>query len=130
MATFIFSISRSIMTKRYISFLSAFVIGSASLSAISITPSFDSFGTLAAATFAGTGIPNDSVAISTFGTTTLGLTAHQRYDNPALSNDGAGTFAAGVGNDAAHGQPTYAIWNFGFYYSGIDSGNQVKLYYD
>lgn len=83
--------------------------------AIPITPSYTTFGPLPAATFGGTGIPNSAVSITRVvnpsggGDLTLGLTAHQRYDNPAVTNNGAGTFFAGAGNDSAHGAPNYAI---------------------
>jgi hypothetical protein len=51
----------------------------------------------------------------------LGLTAHQRFDNPPLGNNGAGVFTAGAGNDAAHGQPGYGIWNFAWYVNPSDN---------
>jgi hypothetical protein len=82
-----------------------------------INPTYDTFGSTSD-TFGGSGIPNDAVAqtVITDGgaTITLGLTAHQRYDNPALSNDGAGTFTATAGSNA---KPTAAgavgaLWNF------------------
>ncbi len=103
--------------------------------AITVTPQSGSFGTLAGATFGGSGIPNNAVAITNFtqvggGTLTLGLTAHQRYSNPPLTNNNAGTFGAYPGNDAANGQPNYATWNVGFYVSGIGSGQTTSLYYD
>ena len=104
--------------------------------AIPITPSYTTFGPLPEATFAGTGIPNSAVSVTKVanpsggGDLTLGLTAHQRYDNPAVTNNGAGTFFAGAGNDSAHLQPNYAIWNFGFYFSGVKSGQETRLYYD
>ena len=68
-------------------------------------PTFDTFGPLPAATFGGSGIPNDSVAISTHvidggPTITLGLTAHQRFFNPPLTNPSA-LFGA--------------KWNFGWF---------------
>ena len=74
--------------------------------------------TLPGATFGGTGIPNDAVAVSTAGNVTLGLTAHQRYDNPALTNDGNGTFRAWAG--LSNPQPGYPVaaplsrWNVGY----------------
>lgn len=108
-----------------------------------ITPSYTTFGALPVATFGGTGIPNDAVAISEFTegnfSVVLGLTAHQRFDNPPLGNDGAGRFSAVTGGDAAHGQPGYARWNFGYYHNfspellDVDAaaaGYALRLYYD
>ena len=68
-------------------------------------PVFDVFGPLSEATFGGGGIPNDNMAITTITTgaddfktvITLGLSATRRHSNPALTNDGAGTFFAGGG---------------------------------
>lgn len=88
-----------------------------------ISPTFTSFGTLAGATFGGSGIPNTAVAIATSaGDLTLGLTAHQRLVGPNLANDGAGTFTAfsGVSTGAPSPADPYATWNFGFYVGGGD----------
>ncbi|GIK98813.1 MAG: hypothetical protein BroJett029_30220 [Alphaproteobacteria bacterium] len=106
--------------------------------AASVTPTFDEFGTLPGATFGGTGIPNDAVAITTItdggNTITLGLTAHQRYSNPALSNNGAGVFTAGAGAnfgdpDSPTGPSAYlgATWNFA-YYVDIAGGGTLNDY--
>lgn len=110
----------------------------------SITPTYDTFGELAGATFGGSGIPNDAVAITTImhggNTITLGLTAHQRFFNPPLGNDGAGTFSALPG--ANFGDPSFmtmpsgslgATWNFAFYVDiDIDTMGSylVELLYD
>ncbi len=73
---------------------------------------------LPGATFGGTGIPNDAVAVDTYGGVTLGLTAHQRYSGPALTNDGNGTFYATAG--VSNPQPGYpvaaplSLWNIGY----------------
>ncbi len=119
----------------------AAILGCACVSAmaVSIDPTYTTFGTLSGATFGGTGIPNNAVAITTINDNnrsfTLGLTAHQRYSNPAPANDGAGTFWAVSGGDVAHSEPGYAKWNLG-YYVGIDpnlswgSGYSLRLYYD
>jgi hypothetical protein len=107
-------------------------------SADSVTPSYGVFGNLDGATFGGTGIPTDPTAITSIAdgdvTVTLGLTAHARYSNPALTNDGAGTFFAQAGaNDGNGGPGTAALWNFAFY---IDVANasiadySFKLLYD
>lgn len=100
----------------------AFGVAGAAVAA-PVSPTFDTFGTLSGATFGGSGIPDDAVAITqvTIGSDiiTLGLTAHQRFFNPALSNDGAGTFNAGSGaNFGGPGSSSTdlgALWNFAFY---------------
>lgn len=116
--------------------------GTAALAA-PISPTFDTFGTLSGATFGGSGIPNNAVAITTISTPThsvvLGLTAHHRFLNPPLTNDGAGTFFATPG--ANYGDPTFmtmpssllgATWNFAFYVD-VGASSQsivVRLLYD
>ena len=65
-------------------------------------------------TFGGSGIPKDAVCVGVFGDVTLVLTAHQRFVNPVVTNDGVDTYFAGTGDDTANGEPTYAIWNFGW----------------
>ena len=97
-------------------------------------PAFDAFGALPGATFGGSGIPNDAVATTTFtvgaATVTLGLTAHQRFFNPALTNDGAGTFFADPGsNFGGPGDPSAtegALWNFA-YFVGVENGTLADL---
>jgi hypothetical protein len=95
------------------------------VSAAPIVPGFDYFGALPQATFGGTGIPNDKVAVNTINdgqnVITIGLTAHQRYANPALTDDGNGTFTAQAGGDILNGQPGYAKYNIGMYMS-VQSG--------
>lgn len=83
-----------------------------------------------AATWGGTGIPNDKVAVFTGGGVTLALTAHARCQTvapdpqvcgPALTDNGVDTFYAQTGkpfiaNPATPGDETqYAGWSFGFY---------------
>ena len=100
------------------------------LSALTITPTGTTFGSLPAATFGGSGIPNDAVQITTVGSLTLGLTATPRYANPAVTNDGAGTFFANAGGDTLNGAPTFGQWNFDFYINGLGASQFVKFYYD
>lgn len=107
---------------------SAVIVGAAP-----VTPTYTTFGTLSGATFGGSGIPNNAVAITTIGDVTLGLTAHQRYFNPPVANDGAGTFTAVNGGDiySTPPQPDYARWNFGWYIANAGSGSYfVELLYD
>ena len=100
-------------------------VAAVALQAGPIVPTYTTFGTLSGATFGGTGIPNDAVAITTIGDVTLGLTAHGRYVNPPVNNNGAGDFFAVNGGDVytppPETQPGYARWNFGFYIKNAGS---------
>jgi len=103
--------------------------------AASAAPLYDVFGPLDDATFGGTGIPNDEVAISSQfsnGTSliTVAMSATQRFDNPALTNDGAGTYFAQAGSNTPTGTTTEgALWNFNFYIN-IDSATETLADYD
>ena len=126
------------------------LIASAAVAAVAscaqAEPIFDFFGALPQATFGGTGIPNDEVAagiqfVAGDVTITVAMSATQRYSNPALTNDGAGTYFAtsgsnfgGAGESATEG----ALWNFNYYMS-VEGANgatplltdyQIDLYYD
>ncbi|MCS7089825.1 MAG: hypothetical protein RMN51_01065 [Verrucomicrobiota bacterium] len=103
------------------------------LGATPIVPSYDTFGPLPAATFGGSGIPNHAVAVSTYSGVILALTAHQRYFNPTVSNNGAGDFYAVAGGDvySVPPMPVYGRWNFGFYIKNDSSTIYVvDLLYD
>lgn len=114
-------------------------VASASAFAQAITPTFATFGALPAATFGGTGIPNNNVAITTFAgsvplsSLTLGLSAAQRsaggITGAALTNDGAGSFTAESGSIFPT-NPSYASWNVGFYAQGNTNLYAFKLLYD
>lgn len=92
------------------------------------------FGSAPLATFGGSGIPNTAVAFNNcVGGLSLNLTAHQRYDNPALTNNGAGVFSAQAGQDANTTAPVagYAKWNFAYDIMGTSSGAYTyRLYFD
>ena len=109
-------------------------VACASAIAAPVTPTYDRFGTLPGATFGGSGIPNNAVAVKEFENgLTLGLTAHQRYVGPNLANDGAGTFFApdGVSQQSPSPANPYALWNFAYYVSGLDSTSySVQLLID
>ncbi len=110
------------------------------------TPIYDTFGPLDDATFGGQGIPNDEVAIASQfvdGDVTIivAMSATQRYSNPALTNDGAGTYFATPGsNFGGNNQSAIegALWNFNYYMKVIGSNGatpvladyQIDLYYD
>lgn len=129
------------MMKRILQISGLLAVSSVSTMAVSIEPTYTTFGTLSSATFGGSGIPNNAVAISQVVSgsynITLGLTAHQRYSNPAVGNDGAGTFYAIAGGDVLNGDPGYARWNIGLYVdfnpnlsTFSPNGYSVRLYYD
>lgn len=112
------------------------------------TPVYTSFGSLPGANFGGSGIPNDAVAksevfVNGSNTVTLALTAHGRYSNPVVTNNGAGEYFAGAGQNCGAatdpvGCPSAnqgALWNFGYYISTTGPGNDFAdytftLYYD
>ena len=87
------------------------------------TPIYDTFGPLDGATFGGTGIPTTEVAISSQFVDgdveiTVAMSATQRYSNPVVTNDGAGTYFATTGSNfgGAGESPTEgAHWNFNYY---------------
>ncbi|HYG22124.1 MAG TPA: VPDSG-CTERM sorting domain-containing protein [Verrucomicrobiae bacterium] len=112
-----------------------FIAGSAFGAAI--VPSYDEFEDLPDATWGGTGIPTGPAAVrGAPNGAILGLIAHQRYNNPPLQNDGAGTYFAQPGaNDGTPGNPgTAATWNIGFYVNlptSLVAGDEYfRLYYD
>ena len=111
------------------------------------TPVYTSFGSLPGANFGGTGIPNNAVAktdVFVNGTdqVTLALTAHGRYSNPAVTDNGAGDYFAGPGQNCGIatdpvGCPSVnqgALWNFAYYINVAGGGKlsdyQFTLYYD
>lgn len=109
------------------------------------TPLYDSFGPLTGANFGGVGIPNGSVAISSqfedgLNTITVAMNATQRYGNPVVTDDGAGTFFATTGSNTGPGSPPAtpvgALWNFNYYIDVVGPGGvkltdyDIKLFYD
>lgn len=98
--------------------------------AITINPTGTFFGVYGPPTYGGTGINNGTNQVTQAGNLTLSMSATPRFDNPALTNNGAGTFNALPGGDGAHGQPGWAMWNFNFYVSGVANGQNTRLYYD
>ena len=94
---------------------------------------YDQFQTLPEFTAGGT--PAVPAAITSDGTVTLALKAQQRYSNPALANDGAGTYFATPGQNFGDADPTPpnpsifegATWNFDFFI-GADSQPTYELY--
>ncbi|MEZ6190818.1 MAG: PEP-CTERM sorting domain-containing protein [Phycisphaerales bacterium] len=110
------------------------------------TPVYDTFGPLDDATFGGQGIPNDEVAISSQfidGDVTIivAMSATQRYSNPALTNNGAGTYFATPGSNFGGNNESAtegALWNFNYYMKVIGTNGatpvladyQIDLFYD
>ena len=110
------------------------------------TPIYDVFGPLDDATFGGQGIPNDEVTVSSQFIDgdvliTVAMSATQRYSNPPLTNNNAGTYFATTGsNTGGNNQSpnTGALWNWN-YYLKVEGSNgampvltdyQINLYYD
>jgi len=115
--------------------------GPASASPIVLSSALVSFPS---ATFGGSGIPTDAVAVTTINdgnnVITLGLSATQRFTNPPLSNDGVNTFTAQAGGDMlsapSAGCPIpslCAMWNFDWYVE-VDNNDrsiyELDLLYD
>ena len=116
------------------SFIKKFSVLALTLAATSVfagpVVSFTSFGSLPAANFGGTGIPNNAVAITQFTNgVTLGLTATPRFSSPAVTNNGAGTFQAVTG--AFDAVDNLARWNFNFFVGGSNvTAYTYKLFGD
>lgn len=112
----------------------AFVVASAAPSLLSAQVPCNGFGSVPSATFGGSGIPNGAVSYNNcVSGLSLNLTAHQRYDNPALTNNGAGVFTAQPGQDANTVSPVpgYAKWNFAYDVQGDNAGlYSYRLYFD
>lgn len=129
--------------------LAALVLTVLALSAPRIAgavPVYDYFGPLNEATFGGSGIPNTEVAVArqfVDGNVeiTIALSATQRYSNPPLTNDGAGTYFAQPGSNtggAGESSIVAALWNVNLFLrvEGLNGATpklvdyQFNLYYD
>lgn len=116
-----------------VSLICAFLMLVAVVADVQAAPTYDTFGVLQGATFGGSGIPNNAVAFSTIvdggNTITFGLTATQRYGNPEVSNNGAGTFTAQAGTSGG-----LATWNFDYYINIVGGDTfanyKIDLFYD
>jgi hypothetical protein len=123
--------------KRYLTLAYICLTGGLTAFATPVTPTYTTFGPLNGAEWGGTGNPNDPVAITTIKngdfTVTLGLAAQQRYFNPPLANDGAGTYFATPGaNQGGPGNPSSFLgstWNFDFYFDATGGSYTYKLFY-
>lgn len=105
----------------------ALAAGSAFASPVSV--SFTSFGQLNGATFGGSGISNQNVAITqAAGNLTLGLTVTPRFSSPAVTNNGAGVFTVQAGAYGAG--DNLALWNYDYYAKGGSFGTAYRLLVD
>ena len=118
------------------------VLTSILLTTGSVVFATSTFGTLSDFTV-GTGNPNNAFQITTIvngaNTITLGLQAQQRYNNPVLANNGAGTYYADPGaNYGTPATPTTpgtpsnfkgSTWNFDFYLDATAGSYTYKLFY-
>ncbi len=103
---------------------------------------YDDFGAFEDATWGGTGIPNDAVAASMQivngeDTIRIAMSAHGRYSNPLVTNNGAAIYTAGTGsNFGGAGESVFegALWNWTFFIdisgSSVLADYQIDLYYD
>lgn len=125
---------QSRMKSYFFALVSLLLVGQAHAAPISVT--FDNFGALPAATFGGSGIPNDAVAITSTSDFVLAMSSHGRYENLLEGNDGAGTYFASPGSNIPPSSTIEgATWNFNFYISllgGLTFGDNVdfNVYYD
>lgn len=78
-------------------------------------------------TFGGGGNPVSPVVTGGLNGAFIGLLAQQRYQSPAVSYDGAGTWTAQAGNSvgAPVNGPYFSTWNFDYY---IDPGNTGDIF--
>jgi hypothetical protein len=125
--------------KNYIAIISSVCLaGGLTAFAAPVSPTFTDFGSLDANWGGSSSNPHDAVAVTTFtdannNTVTLGLAAQQRFFNPPLANNGAGTYYAtsgqnngGPGSTSAH---QGALWNFDFYFDSTGGGYTYQLFY-
>lgn len=81
-----------------------------------------------------TGIPTNLSCVGTIGEVVVVLTAHQRYDNPAVTSNMIDTYFAEAGADSntVSQNPAYAKWNFGWYAHNTSTANSytVNLLWD
>ena len=111
------------------------------------TTVYDEFGSFPDATWGGSGIPNDAVAVSRQFydgdiQITLAMSATQRYSNPAPTNNAAGAYFVQTGSNfggAGESATEGALWNFNYYMKVEDTTGlttplledyQIDLYYD
>jgi len=120
--------------KRHIILAYICLTGGIAALATPVTPTYTSFGNLDA-NWGGNGNPHDPVAVTTIvdgnNTITLGLAAQQRYFNPPVGNDGAGTYFATTGaNHGGPGNPSSfngALWNFDFYFDATGGSYRSRF---
>ncbi|MES2306828.1 MAG: PEP-CTERM sorting domain-containing protein [Gemmatimonadota bacterium] len=127
--------------KLFLAAAAAIAVAAAPLTAQTTSPvvPLSDFGPRPGLTFGGSGISTDAVEANSvanqvaLGGTHLFLSATPRFADPALGNDGAGTFFAQAGTDLNPPSPLdpYALWNFDFAIVGenVESWN-YRLYYD
>ncbi len=90
---------------------------------------FIAYGPLPNLTAGGTPTKNVAITTALNGNLILGLSAQQRYFNPAVTDNGAGMFFAGTGQNNGLGSSAYqgALWNFDFY---IESKTSTSFTYE
>ena len=129
------------MVRRLLSAAAVLVTATASLVAQTVGPVVPQtdFGSRPGLTFGGSGISTEfvmsnSVAnVTALGGVHLFLSATPRFSDPALTNNGAGTFLALAGTNLNAPSPAdpYAKWNFDWAIVGNNtSAWNYRLYYD
>ena len=116
-------------SKKNLLALAAISFVTASIAFAATSAVYDTFGVQPGFTAGGT--PTVPAAISSDGVITLALKAQQRYMNPALTNNGAGTYFATTGQNDGLGPSPKAqasTWNFDFYINPGNSGSAAYTY--
>lgn len=124
--------------KRQIVAASALLMLGASMAQAQITPSGTSQALPPDVTFSGSGIPGPVMGTTLSNGVRLYLGASQRFGNPALGNNGAGTYYANAGGDVINAAPALAQWNFNYFIGGDPTTTPLdgflaydyRLYYD
>ena len=107
-----------------------------SVASAQITPAGTFQATPGDVTFGGGGIPGPVMGTTLANGVRLYLGTSQRFGNPAVTNNGAGTYFAANGGDMLNGQPTFARWNFNFFVGGDQlapesfNAYDYRLFYD
>lgn len=105
------------MIRRALLLLTASVLAAGDLTAQACSQTLSS---LPPDSFGGDGIPTDRVMVnSCVQGLTLGMNATARYDNPTVTDNGAGTYFASAGVDPnSPGGSSYGRWNFNWFIGG------------
>ncbi len=130
------------MTNRFYGRIAAVIFAISLPGIASAWTIYDDFGAFPDATWGGTGIPNDAVAASLQivngeDTIRIAMSAHGRYSNPLVTNNGAAIYTAGTGSNfggAGESADEGALWNWTYFVDisgpSVLADYQIDLYYD